>query len=355
MHVLIVDDSALYRKILSESAGSLPDVTTVAVSNGELALGRIAAEKFDLVLLDVFLPETNGLEVLQLIKRNSPQLPVVMVSGATGRDAEITLNALSKGAMDFIAKPTGPSFESGLTMLRGDIRRIIDALRIRATVRSHSASATSATSIPATPRPVKRSNPPPFIDLLLIGVSTGGPKALAELLPILSADMPVPVLIVQHMPPVFTLSLAAQLDKTCKLTVSEAPTRHPLVAGQVLIAPGGMHLEVVRTIDGRLETRHSDSPAVHSCKPSVDVLFQSAARAGLRGAVAVVLTGMGSDGADGVAALKTAIPTWCIAQNAETCAVYGMPQAVTSRGLDDESLPLRDIGNRINRIFRVSA
>lgn len=354
MHVLIVDDSALYRKILSESAGSLPDVTTAAVSNGELALARLAAERFDLVLLDVFMPDTNGPEVLQLIKRKFPTLPVVMVSGATGRDAEITLNALSKGAMDFIAKPTGSSFESGLTALRGEIRRIIDTVRIRATVRSHVGSATQPSSTPAAPRPVKRMNPPPFIDLLVIGVSTGGPKALAELLPVLSADLPVPVLIVQHMPPVFTLSLAAQLDRSCKLAVKEAPARHPLVAGEVLIAPGGMHLEVVRTPDGRLETRHTDGPAVHSCKPSVDVLFQSAARCGLRGVVAVVLTGMGGDGADGVASLKAAFPTWCIAQNAETCAVYGMPQAVASRGLDDESLPLGEIGPRLNRIFRVS-
>ena len=351
MHILIVDDSALYRKILSEAATAHPGVEVTAVANGDLAMAKLSASKVDLVLLDVFMPDQNGPEVLNRIKAAYPAIPVVMVSGATGRDAQITLNALSSGAMDFIAKPTGTSFEAGIVTLRSEIRRIVDMARLRSTI-SIKPDATISKS-PSPTVPPKRLTPPPFIDLLLIGVSTGGPKALAELLPRLPAGFPVPVVIVQHMPPVFTLSLSEQLNRLSPLSVIEAPAKHKLKAGEVLIAPGGMHLEIVKNPDGSLETRHSEAPPVHSCRPSVDVLFESAARCGLRGVVAVVLTGMGSDGAQGVAKLKAAFPTWCIAQNSETCAVYGMPQAVVNLNLDDELLPLGDIAPRLNKIFRV--
>lgn len=351
MHILIVDDSALYRKILSEASTSQAGVEVTAVANGDLAMAKLSTSKVDLVLLDVFLPDQNGPEVLNRIKVAHPGLPVVMVSGATGRDAQITLNALSSGAMDFIAKPTGTSFEAGIVTLRGEIRRVVDLARLRSTIPNKPDTATPKTLSPAPPP--KRLTPPPFIDLLLIGVSTGGPKALAELLPRLPAGFPVPVVIVQHMPPLFTLSLAEQLNRLSPLSIIEAPAKHKLKAGEVLIAPGGIHLEIAKNPDGSLETRYSEAPPVHSCRPSVDVLFESAARCGLRGAVALVLTGMGSDGAQGVARLKAACPTWCIAQNAETCSVYGMPQAVANLNLDDELLPLADIGPRLNKIFRV--
>jgi len=351
VHILIVDDSALYRKILSEASTSHHGVEVTAVANGDLALAKLAASKVDLVLLDVFMPDQNGPEVLHRIKSTHPGVPVVMVSGATGRDAQITLNALSSGAMDFISKPTGASFEAGIVTLRGEIRRVVDMARLRSAIPKNLPAPIPQTMTPALPP--KRLNPPPFIDILLIGVSTGGPKALTELLPRLPAGFPVPIVIVQHMPPVFTLSLAEQLNRLSPLSIIEAPAKHKLKAGDVLIAPGGMHLEIVKNPDGSLETRYSEAPPVHSCRPSVDVLFESAARCGLRGAVALVLTGMGSDGAEGVSKLKSACPTWCIAQNAETCAVYGMPQAVANLHLDDELLPLADIAPRLNKIFRI--
>ncbi len=351
MHILIVDDSALYRKILSEASTSHPGVEVTAVANGDLALAKLAASKVDLVLLDVFMPDQNGPEVLHRIKSTHPGVPVVMVSGATGRDAQITLSALSTGAMDFIAKPSGPSFEDGIVTLRSEIRRALDMARLRSRdVTKPDAPLPKAPSLNVTP---KRLTPPPFIDLLLIGVSTGGPKALAEILPRFPAGFPVPVVIVQHMPPVFTLSLADQLNRLSPLTVIEAPAKHKLKAGEVLIAPGGLHLEIVKNPDGSLETRHSEAPPVHSCRPSVDVLFESAARCGLRGALAVILTGMGSDGALGVAKLKSACPTWCITQDSATCTVYGMPQAVVNMHLDDELLPLGEIAPRLNKILRV--
>lgn len=356
MRLLIIDDSALYRKILSEAASALPDVETVTASNGEIALSRLKAEPIDLVLLDVFMPDRTGPEVLQDIRREHPGVPVVMVSGATGRDAEITLGALSQGAMDFIPKPASTSVESSVAAIRSDIRRVVDAARLRSTPRVSPAQTAPSTSSPAAPKsaPIRRLSPPPFLDILLIGVSTGGPRALGEVLPGLAKNFPVPIVIVQHMPPVFTQSLATQLDRTCPLNVIEAPSGHTPVAGEVLIAPGGQHLELVKDANGVVRTRFSDAPPVHSCRPSVDVLFQTAARCGYRGAVSLILTGMGSDGADGVRALKEAIPLWSIAQNAQTCAVYGMPQAVVQAGLDDECLALGDIAPRLNKLFRVS-
>jgi two-component system chemotaxis response regulator CheB len=357
MRLLIVDDSALYRKILSEAASGLPDVETVTASNGEIALTRLRSEPIDLVLLDVFMPDRNGPEVLQDIRREHRGVPVVMVSGATGRDAEITLGALAQGAMDFIPKPTSTSIELSVAAIRADIRRVIDAVRLRSGQRASPAQSVSAPEVsPAAPPKsglVRRLSPPPFLDIVLIGVSTGGPRALSEILPGLANNFPVPIVIVQHMPPVFTQSLATQLDRVCPLKVMEAPPGHHPVAGEVLIAPGGQHLELVKNPAGLVQTRFSDAPPVHSCRPSVDVLFQSAARCGFRGAVSLILTGMGSDGADGVRALKEAIPLWSIAQNAATCVVFGMPQALVQAGLDDESLALGDIAPRLNRIFRV--
>ena len=358
MRLLIVDDSALYRTILSEAAEALPGVTAVSVPNAELALSKLAAEAFDLVLLDIFMPDRNGPELLTEIKSLYPKQHVVMVSGATGRDAGITLEALSNGAIDFIAKPSAGGLAAGAEVMKQEIARVRETVRQRssaASAQSQIAPApVSSARLPATSAAGPRTNPPPFLDMVLIGVSTGGPKALGEVLASISPDFPVPILIVQHMPAVFTLSLAGQLDRICPLHVLEAGDRRPLKAGEVLIAPGGRHLEVVKIEAGGLMTRITDAPPVHSCRPSVDVLFEAAAGCRLRGLVSVVLTGMGSDGAEGLGKLKAASPVWSIAQNAATCTVYGMPQAVVNAGLADEVLPLAEIGPRLNRIFRVA-
>lgn len=358
MRILIVDDSALYRKILSEAASALPGVTAATVPNAELALSKLAGEAFDLVLLDIFMPDRSGPELLAEIKTLHPGLSVVMVSGATGRDAGITLEALSNGAIDFIAKPAAGGLAAGAEAMRSEIARVLETVRQRS-LSGASRMSTPASQAPsprprATPFSGSRSNPPAFLDLVLIGVSTGGPKALGEVLGAISPDFPVPILIVQHMPAVFTLSLAGQLDRVCPLKVLEADDRRPLRAGEVLIAPGGRHLEVVRPDAGALSTKITDAAPVHSCRPSVDVLFESAVKCQCRGIVSVVLTGMGSDGAEGLAKLKAASPVWSIAQSAATCAVYGMPQAVVNAGLADEVLPLAEIGTRLNQLFRVT-
>jgi two-component system chemotaxis response regulator CheB len=352
MRILVVDDSALYRKLLSDAASSVPGGETVAVSSGELALKRLESEKFDLVLLDVFMDQLSGPQTLEKLKVTHPQLPVVMVSGATGRDAEITINCLSHGAMDFIPKPASSSFESGMEALKADIRRVATLARLRSASPAPLNSAPAA-STRTNPSPAKRLQPPPFPELLLIGVSTGGPNALSLILPTISAKIPVPILLVQHMPANFTKSLAEQLDKISSLSIKEAQGGEIPLPGEVLIAQGGMHLEIFRNDAEKIQTRLTSAPPVQSCRPSVDVLFNSAAKCKLRGAIAVILTGMGSDGADGVATLQQTLPTWCIAQDQSTSTVYGMPLAIAQRDLGNEILPLQDIGRRINTIFRL--
>ncbi|MFM8830740.1 MAG: chemotaxis-specific protein-glutamate methyltransferase CheB [Spartobacteria bacterium] len=352
MRILVVDDSALYRKLLAEAASCLPEAEAVAVSGGELALKRLESESFDLVLLDVFMEGMNGPQVLEKIKATHPRLPVVMVSGATGRDTEITLGCLANGAIDFIPKPAGSSFEAGMETLKEDIRKAASLARLRSTAAVVSKPATAPVP-PAAQSLLKRLQPPPFPELLLIGVSTGGPLALSKIFPLLSPKIPVPILIVQHMPPGFTKSLAEQLDKSSPLTIKEACEGDIATPGEVLFAAGGYHMEVHRNADGKFQVHLTSTPPVHSCRPSVDVLFDSAAKCNLRGAVSVILTGMGTDGADGVANLKAACPVWCIAQDAPTSTVYGMPQAVAQRDLHDEILPLPEIAPRLNKIFRL--
>ena len=254
IRVLIVDDTALYRKILTDAASQVPGLEVAAsVGSGPAALKRLAIEPIDLVLLDVFMPEMNGPEVLARIRRDHPRIAVVMISGATGTDAAITMDALANGALDFIPKPQTASFADGMARLSTQLKQVVRLVQIRRITSSAPAPTLRAGTVPsavisdlkaqvpatlpaeAPGIPRRRGSPPPAMDILLIGVSTGGPRTLQEILPRIPADFRLPIVMVQHMPALFTRTLAEQLDKVCPLRVAEAAEGDLVKPGQIMV------------------------------------------------------------------------------------------------------------------------
>ena len=355
--VLIVDDSALYRRIMIKSVESLQEPVEVETASlGGLALKKIPAFRPDIVLLDMEMPEMSGIEVLKTIRGNFPEVMVILVSGVNSRSADLTIEGLSAGAADFIPKPDGDSPEQNISELT---RRVKDAFSLASTRRFAQAARKALGSDTGT-EPTPRSTParkapaliPPRVEVVGIGISTGGPSALDTMVRKISQAISVPIVIVQHMPPLFTESLAKALNGICPLPVSEALDNETLQAGRIYIAPGGLHVVVrKRKADDTttLVLHFNDGPPVNSCKPSVDVLFQSLAEATSQRTLAVIMTGMGQDGLAGVQKIKDA-GGYCLTQNEETCTIYGMPHAVDEANLSDESLPLGAIAERIMAI-----
>jgi len=353
MKVFVVDDTAIYRKILSEAVESIDGLELAGTaSRGSIALHKLEGRDVDLVLLDIFMPDMDGLETMIEIKARYPKMHVVMVSGATTRDAGITIKALRNGAADFIAKPKAPSFREGMPVIIEEVRRVTKALGLKV-----------ETNIPpfflskadAEAR-LKSSSaaPPRAIGLVVIGVSTGGPRVLSTIIPKLPRDLDCPVLIVQHMPPTFTATLAEHLDKESAMTVTEAKCGEAILPGHVYLAPGGYHMgmkEAVFRTESEWIIELNNDPHVNSCKPSIDVLFESVALAVQSPVLAVILTGMGEDGANGLETLKKG-NCYCLSQSRETCVVYGMPHAVKSRGLSNEVLDPDEFAARITELVR---
>lgn len=347
IRVLVVDDSVVIRRLLTTLLDQDPDLQVVgAAANGLIAIQRVRQLKPDIVTLDVEMPELDGLGTLARLRPEFPNLPIVMFSTLTERGAAATLDALSLGASDYVAKPANVgSVTTAMERVRDDLVPKLKALCRRL-------PAPAPTPPPARPRPVVApvarrppTTPAAPIELVVIGSSTGGPNALGDVLSGLPANLGVPIVVVQHMPPVFTRLLAGRLDERCKLHVHEAANGMPVEPGHVYVAPGDFHLTIEEAAgQWRLGTNHG--PPVHFCRPSVDVLFGSAARHSARATLAVVLTGMGSDGRDGCAELSRG-GTYVIAQDQATSVVWGMPGAVVNSGLADEVLPLASIGPRI--------
>jgi two-component system chemotaxis response regulator CheB len=365
LRILIVDDTIVYRRILSDVVESLEDVMLVGTApHGRLALAKLGQTPADLVLLDVEMPEMNGLEALREIRRNFPACSVVMISGANRSSAETTLRCLEMGALDFLHKPEGTDPEASRNELRDKLRPLLRHVQTRLNLHHGSGGRPPADATePGRPhvesRPVARpvvaaprvAALPARIDVVGIGVSTGGPNALAELIPRLPADFPVPILLVQHMPPLFTASLAEHLDQKSKVKVREARDGEPVLPGSVYLAPGGKHMVVRRLPDGDGGASTpivglNENPPENSCRPSVDVLFRSLAAQYEGNLLAVVMTGMGSDGCEGVRAMKR---RGCavLTQSESSCVVYGMPLAVDEAGLSDEQVPLDRLAGRI--------
>ena len=343
INVLVVDDSVVVRKIVTSVLGTDPAISVVGTAaNGQIALSKLLQVAPDVVTLDVEMPGMNGIETLRELRKTHPRLPVIMFSTLTERGAGATLDALQAGASDYVCKPSNMgSVPQAVEAVRTQLIPKIKALCPGRGGLGPAVALRPAAVVPATPR--SRSGAP--VSLLAIGSSTGGPDALGLVLPHLPADLPVPVVITQHMPPVFTRLFAQRLDSKCRLRVKEAEHGDLVVAGTVLIAPGDRHLTLKQTGNG-VRVVLSDAPAENFCRPAVDVMFRSAAATYGDGVLGVVLTGMGSDGARGAEVLRRAGGE-VLAQDQESSVVWGMPGAVVAAGQADRVLPLRQVASEV--------
>lgn len=358
IRVLVVDDSAVVRRVVTEELESQPDIDVVgSASNGRSAIEKLAILNPDLVILDIEMPEMDGLTALSHLRQSHPATPVVMFSSLTELGAAATLEALSRGASDFFAKPAGPG---GLDASRKVIREeLVPAIRALC---NHKSNIDVANPLPKPTTPlvtpsatrIRPASPalttPARVDLLAIGASTGGPNALAELFAALPADLPVPILVVQHMPPMFTQMLAERLTKNSRIPTVEATTGSELQPGKAWVAPGDHHLVIVR--DGlRIRTKLHQEPPENACRPAVDPLLRSVANVYKANCLAVILTGMGQDGLRGCEVIRTA-GGQILAQDEASSVVWGMPGAVARAGLADQVLPLSKIAGEITRRVR---
>ena len=349
--VVVVDDSALVRGLLAEIINRQPDMHCVgAAADPLVAREMIRNLDPDVITLDIEMPRMDGIDFLSRLMRLRP-MPVVMVSTLTERGAEVTLRALELGAVDFVSKPK-IGIADGLRQLGDDIT---DKIRTasKATVRRLAAPAASALAGAASPQ----AAPPPMGRLttekiIFIGASTGGTEATREVLVRLPADAPA-VMITQHMPPGFTRSYAARLDSLCRIRVAEASDGERVLPGHAYIAPGGLHLSVERS-GANYIARVRDGEPVNRHKPSVDVLFQSAARVVGPNALGVMLTGMGADGAQAMKTLRDA-GSYNLVQDEASCVVFGMPREAIALGAAHEVLPVTQIGPRLIERLRSTA
>jgi two-component system chemotaxis response regulator CheB len=346
IRVMVVDDSVVVRKIVTDVLSADPDIEVVGTAvNGKIAVAKLDQLKPDLVTMDIEMPEMNGIEAVRAIRATRSRIPIIMFSTLTERGASATLDALSAGANDYVTKPAnvgsvGQSMES----VREQLIPRIKAL----TGRPMTSGPARAAAPVAPPRPAPpRTGPAKKPAVLVIGSSTGGPEALARLLPLLPASLPVPVLLVQHMPPVFTRQFAQRLDRLSPLSVVEAVDGSPLAPGTVHLAPGDHHL-VVRGKSSGHQTGLTQGPPENFCRPAVDPLFRSAVTAYDGAVLAVVLTGMGSDGRNGAGEVRAAGGT-VLVQDQATSVVWGMPGAISQAGLADEVLPLDRVAEAITR------
>lgn len=344
--VLVVDDSAFMRKAIEGMLLKDPDIAVVGTAiNGIDAIEKVKTLNPDVVTLDIEMPRMDGLTALEKIMAENP-LPVIMVSSLTTEGAEATLKALDLGAVDFI--PKDKSFASfGVLKIEDELREKVKNFGRRKAFfsRLRRPAATRSTT-PAAPLITKAA---PTITtkkkLVIIGTSTGGPQSLQKVIPMLPADLGVPVLIVQHMPPNFTKSLAQRLDSLSKLTVVEAQGKEQLEPNTVYIAKGGIHMKI-KKVGAHYYTELSPEPVNSLHIPSVDVTAASVAENVGRDALGVIMTGMGSDGMKGLQLLKLKGGS-VIAQNEASCVVYGMPRSVVDANIQDEIVPLDEIYQRI--------
>ena len=349
VRVLIVDDSVVMRRLVSQSLSGDPALEVVGTAaNGRIALAKISQVTPDIVTLDVEMPVMDGLETLREIRKAYPRLPVIMFSSLTKRGALATLDALTLGATDYVTKPSNSaSYEDSKQYIAENLVPKIKGLYPTGT---RGRATEFAPPRPDAPMVGRLVSPPPIrprVDVVSIGISTGGPTALIKMLPALPAHFPVPTLIVQHMPPLFTRLLSERLASKCRIRVSEGISKAEIRPSQVWLAPGNFHMSVEKNDTG-IRIRTHLGQRENSCRPAVDVLFRSVAKVYGPHVLALVMTGMGCDGLRGCEAIREAGGSVWV-QDEASSVVWGMPGFVHKAGLAERVLPLERLGPEVIR------
>lgn len=342
-NILVVDDSALVRMVICDIINSDNNFqATDYCRDGVEAYEVLKRKSYDGVVLDINMPRMDGLQLLEQLKKDGIKATVVVVSTCTSKDAETTIRAIELGAVDFLTKP-GNIIE----LKGGEFRRRLLAM-LNAVLFSHNyvrapkREAREPGSLPVQAKTGKNK-------LVALACSTGGPKALQSVIPFLPKRLDAPVVLVQHMPAGFTQSLAERLNELSEIEVTEAEDGEVLQKGHVYVAPGGKHLEVAKCPDGTHRIALNDRPAIGGLKPCANIMFDSLTETRYDEIICVVLTGMGADGTTGIVSLSRRKRVHVIAQNAETCVVYGMPKMVAEAGVVDEVVPLNEVAKTITK------
>ena len=350
INVLVVDDSAFMRKVLTDILESSSDIKVIGTAkNGVEALEKVKDLEPDVITLDVEMPTMDGLVCLRELQKITTA-PVIMLSSITRSGEKATIEALEAGAIDFITKP------SGLFDISGEEKKneIIEKVRVAKDVRKRSNRHQKATIV----KPVVRRDKgclrnKDLKTLIAIGTSTGGPKALQEVLPYIPKNVPAAVVVVQHMPPGFTKSLAERLNTLCGLYVKEAEDDEVIQPGFAYIAPGDFHMKVLAASKDSLRIKLTKENPVGGHRPAVNVMMNSVADTGFPDVIGVIMTGMGSDGSEGIVNIKNSNNGIIIAQDEKSCVVYGMPKSAVNTGVVDAIVPLKEIAGVIVKYLGV--
>lgn len=345
-NILVVDDSALMRRVMCDIINSDSNFeATDYCRDGLEAYEKLKHKSYDGVVLDVNMPRMDGLQLLERLQKENIRAKVVMVSTLTTKDADVTILAMERGAIDFVTKPTnvieakGEEFKKQLLSV---LSAVIQTQTMSRTVKQ--------SAKPVTAAPIKRVRATGGKNrLIALACSTGGPKALQSVIPYLPKNLDAPMVLVQHMPIGFTKSMAERLNELSEVSVSEAQEGDILEKGHVYIAPGGKHMEVVRSASGSHRIALNDMPAIGGLRPCANITYDSLSRTGYDEIVCVVLTGMGADGTNGILSLGRSKPIHVIAQDAASCVVYGMPKAIAEAGVVDEVVTLTDVAKTITK------
>ena len=343
-NILVVDDSALVRRIICDIINSDENFqATDFCRDGLEAYERLKVKSYDGVVLDVNMPRMDGLQLLERLQKEGIKAKVVMVSTLTTKDAEVTILAMARGAIDFVTKPSNVIEAKG-EVFKKQLLSVLTAVYDTQVYKRNTPVSPKLVTAVKHIKPVRTDK-----KLVALACSTGGPKALQSVIPYLPKNLDAPMVLVQHMPPGFTKSMADRLNELSEISVKEAQEGDILEKGHVYVAPGGKHMEVVKMRDGSHRIALNDMPPIGGLRPCANIMFDSLTKTDYDEIICIVLTGMGADGTNGILSLNRKKPIHVIAQDAQTCVVYGMPRAIAEAGMVDEMVPLEQVAKTITK------